>query len=80
MCGSHLSDTNSWTELKLAQLSLPRAGHSIVTMETPDHHGYSEDSSVSAGKTLLVFGGGDNEGAFFSDVTSVSVEELLAAA
>ncbi|XP_032437892.1 kelch repeat-containing protein [Xiphophorus hellerii] len=73
-------DTNSWTELKLAQLSLPRAGHSIVTMETPDHHGYSEDSSVSAGRTLLVFGGGDNEGTFFSDVTSVSVEELLAAA
>uniref|UniRef100_A0A3B3YGH2 Kelch repeat-containing protein n=1 Tax=Poecilia mexicana TaxID=48701 RepID=A0A3B3YGH2_9TELE len=73
-------DTNSWTELKLAQLSTPRAGHSIVTMETPDHHGYSEDSSVSAGRTLLVFGGGDNEGTFFSDVTSVSVEDLLAAA
>ncbi|XP_014889360.1 kelch repeat-containing protein [Poecilia latipinna] len=73
-------DTNSWTELKLAQLSTLRAGHSIVTMETPDHHGYSEDSSVSAGRTLLVFGGGDNEGTFFSDVTSVSVEDLLAAA
>ncbi|PWA27126.1 hypothetical protein CCH79_00011615 [Gambusia affinis] len=73
-------DTNSWTELKLAQLSLPRAGHSIVTMETPDHHGCSEESSVSAGRTLLVFGGGDNEGTFFSDVMSVSVEELLAAA
>ncbi|XP_008434157.1 kelch repeat-containing protein [Poecilia reticulata] len=73
-------DTNSWTELKLAQLSMPRAGHSIVTMETPDHHGYSKDSSVSSGRTLLVFGGGDNEGTFFSDVTSVSVEDLLAAA
>lgn len=78
-------DTNSWTELKLPQLSLPRAGHSIITMETPVRHSPSEDggptaSSVSAGRTLLVFGGGDNEGTFFSDLTSVSVEELLDAA
>ncbi|XP_015251388.1 PREDICTED: tip elongation aberrant protein 3-like [Cyprinodon variegatus] len=76
-------DTNSWTELKLPQLSVPRAGHSIITMETPARHGYSEEksskSSVSS-RTLLVFGGGDNEGTFFSDLISISVEELLAAA
>ncbi|KAM4714912.1 kelch repeat-containing protein [Anableps anableps] len=78
-------DTNTWTKLKLPQLSLPRAGHSIITMATPAGHGHSEDeesmsSSSSVRRTLLVFGGGDNEGTFFSDLTSVSVEELLDAA
>ncbi|XP_022061450.1 kelch repeat-containing protein [Acanthochromis polyacanthus] len=72
-------DTNSWTEVTLPQLSVPRAGHSIVTMETT---GFPEDTDANAGsvgKTLLVFGGGDNEGNFYSDLTSVAVEELLAA-
>ncbi|KAK5608418.1 hypothetical protein CRENBAI_025924 [Crenichthys baileyi] len=77
-------ETDSWTELKLPQLSVPRAGHSIITMETPARRDHSEDeesmSSVSIRRTLLVFGGGDNEGNFFSDLTSVSVEELLDAA
>uniref|UniRef100_A0A8D0D6B3 Kelch repeat-containing protein n=1 Tax=Sander lucioperca TaxID=283035 RepID=A0A8D0D6B3_SANLU len=62
-------DTNSWTEVTLPQLSIPRAGHSIITMET--------DGSVS--RRLLVFGGGDNEGNFYSDLTTVAVEDLLAA-
>ncbi|MEQ2169015.1 hypothetical protein GOODEAATRI_020596 [Goodea atripinnis] len=83
-CGFLLSETDSWTELKLPQLSVPRAGHSIITMETPARRDPSEDeesmSSVSIRRTLLVFGGGDNEGNFFSDLTSVSVEELLDAA
>ncbi|KAM9335589.1 kelch repeat-containing protein [Symphorus nematophorus] len=76
-------DTNSWTEVTLPQLSLPRAGHSIITMETAGHLRFSEgnedtgESSVS--RTLLVFGGGDNEGNFYSDLTTVAVEELLAA-
>lgn len=41
-----------------------------------------EDAGVrpgSAGWTLLVFGGGDNEGKFYSDLTTVAVEELLGA-
>lgn len=36
------------------------------------------DSSVSVGRTLLVFGGGDNEGSFYSDLATVAVEEILA--
>ncbi|TDG99866.1 hypothetical protein EPR50_G00198550 [Perca flavescens] len=78
-------DTNSWTEVTLPQLSVPRAGHSIITMETDGHHRFSgqdEDVDVDAGsvsRRLLVFGGGDNEGNFYSDLTTVAVEDLLAA-
>uniref|UniRef100_UPI0037E92E6A kelch repeat-containing protein n=1 Tax=Semicossyphus pulcher TaxID=241346 RepID=UPI0037E92E6A len=78
-------DTNSWTEVALPQLSIPRAGHSIITMETDSHYRFSEEdedvvqNSGSFGRTLLVFGGGDNEGNFYSDLTTVTVEELLAA-
>ncbi|XP_035531342.1 kelch repeat-containing protein [Morone saxatilis] len=76
-------DTNSWTEVTLPQLSVPRAGHSIITMETAARHRFSEeDEDADAGsvsRTLLVFGGGDNEGNFYSDLTTVAVEELLAA-
>ncbi|KAI9538111.1 hypothetical protein NQZ68_017816 [Dissostichus eleginoides] len=75
-------DTNSWTEVTLPQLSLPRAGHSIVTMETDAL--FKEDGDVdmdagSIGRNLLVFGGGDNERNFYSDLTTVAVEDLLAA-
>ncbi|KAK2862782.1 hypothetical protein Q5P01_002315 [Channa striata] len=78
-------DTNSWTELMLPQLSVPRAGHCIITMETAGCHRFSEedeDVDMDAGlvsRTLLVFGGGDNEGNFYSDLMTVSVEELLSA-
>lgn len=80
------SDTNTWTEVKIPQLSVPRAGHSIITMETPVPRRFAvaeEDDgdssvSVSVGRTLLVFGGGDNEGSFYSDLATVSVEEILA--
>ncbi|XP_030017537.1 kelch repeat-containing protein [Sphaeramia orbicularis] len=76
-------DTNSWTEVTHPQLSIPRAGHSIITMETASRYRFSEegeDADVDAGsvsRTLLVFGGGDNEGNFYSDLTTVAVEELL---
>ncbi|KAG7497497.1 hypothetical protein JOB18_038682 [Solea senegalensis] len=74
-------DTNSWTEVKLPQLSVPRAGHCLITMDTVGHHRFSEDDEDVdmdfVGKTLLVFGGGDNEGNFYSDLTTVAVEELL---
>ena len=65
--------------MTLPQLSVPRAGHSIITMETAGHHCFSEEEKdgSSVGRTLLVFGGGDNEGNFYSDLTTVAVEELL---
>ncbi|XP_042258280.1 kelch repeat-containing protein [Thunnus maccoyii] len=78
------TDTNSWTEVTLSQLSVPRAGHSIITMETAARHHFSEEAEDagmdegSISRTLLVFGGGDNEGNFYSDLTTVAVEELLA--
>ncbi|TKS92693.1 RING finger protein B [Collichthys lucidus] len=78
-------DTSSWTEVRLSQLSVPRAGHSIITMETAGHLRFldeSEDAGADGGavsRTLLVFGGGDNEGNFYSDLTTVAVEEVLAA-
>nr|XP_057924766.1 kelch repeat-containing protein isoform X2 [Doryrhamphus excisus] len=63
------TDTNIWTEVTLPQLSVARAGHSFITMEM---------DQASGSKTLLVFGGGDNEGTFYADVTTVTAEELLA--
>lgn len=71
--------------MTLPQLSVPRAGHSIITMETAGHLRFSEeDEDIDAdqapiGRTLLVFGGGDNEGLFYSDLTTAAVEDLLAA-
>ncbi|KAM4537474.1 kelch repeat-containing protein [Odontesthes bonariensis] len=72
-------ETNRWTEVTLPQLSVPRAGHSIITMETAGHRCSSkeEKDGSSVRRTLLVFGGGDNEGNFYSDLTTVAVEELL---
>lgn len=71
--------------MEIPQLSVPRAGHSIITMETPVPRRFAAaaeeedgDSSVSGGRTLLVFGGGDNEGSFYSDLATVAVEEILA--
>uniref|UniRef100_A0A3B4YMY8 Kelch repeat-containing protein n=1 Tax=Seriola lalandi dorsalis TaxID=1841481 RepID=A0A3B4YMY8_SERLL len=75
-------DSNSWTEVSLPQLIVPRAGHSLITMDTVSRHPFSEDDEdvdMDAGRTLLVFGGGDNEGNFYSDLTTVAVEELLSA-
>lgn len=71
--------------MTLPQLSVPRAGHSIITMETAGLHHFSQeagDVDMDAGsisRTLLMFGGGDNEGNFYSDLTTVTVEELLGA-
>ncbi|CAN9509485.1 unnamed protein product [Ophioblennius macclurei] len=69
-------DSNSWTEVALPQLSVPRAGHSIVAMETT---GARDTSATHPGRTLLVFGGGDNEGTFYSDIKPVTVDEVLEA-
>ncbi|KAM6909432.1 kelch repeat-containing protein [Xenentodon cancila] len=72
-------ESSSWTEVTPPQLSIPRAGHSIIAIETACLGHVSEEGrdGSSCGKSLLVFGGGDNEGNFYSDLTTVSVEELL---
>ncbi|MCI4377394.1 hypothetical protein PGIGA_G00203100 [Pangasianodon gigas] len=72
------TDTNCWTSLACSQLtSTPRAGHSIITMATACVKGSSDDQEqVSESQTLLIFGGGDNEGSFFSDLITVPVKEL----
>lgn len=73
-------DTNHWTEVALPQLSTPRAGHSIIAMETAGHLPLIKgEDDMNATRTLLVFGGGDNEGQFYSDVTTVAVKDLLVA-
>ncbi|XP_056156821.1 kelch repeat-containing protein [Lampris incognitus] len=74
------TDTNSWTEVTHPQLSVPRAGHTVISMETAAclHHRDEEDGAErTTTRTLLVFGGGDNEGNFYSDLTTVPVDELL---
>ncbi|KAL0969906.1 hypothetical protein UPYG_G00234330 [Umbra pygmaea] len=76
------TDTNTWTELLHPQLSVPRAGHSIITMVLANENPSSEENgnnqnSDHSPKTLLIFGGGDNEGNFYSDLTTVNVTELL---
>ncbi|CAL8241682.1 unnamed protein product [Merluccius merluccius] len=78
-------DTNGWTEVTHPQLSVPRAGHSIISMAmSGDGRWGSQSSGVEeeeggASRSLLVFGGGDNEGHFYSDLTVLSIEELLGA-
>uniref|UniRef100_A0A4W5N8I8 Kelch repeat-containing protein n=1 Tax=Hucho hucho TaxID=62062 RepID=A0A4W5N8I8_9TELE len=76
------TDTNTWTELVHPQLSVPRAGHSIITMALANQNlSFKDDgnerNSDRTPKTLLVFGGGDNEGNFYSDLTTLTVAELL---
>ncbi|KAM9500283.1 kelch repeat-containing protein isoform 2-T2 [Clarias gariepinus] len=72
------TDTNCWTSLACSQLtSTPRAGHSIITMATARVKGSSDEQEQdSESQTLLIFGGGDNEGSFFSDLITVPVKEL----
>ncbi|KAG9346472.1 hypothetical protein JZ751_006783 [Albula glossodonta] len=75
--------SSSWTTLINPHLSaVPRAGHSIITMDST----HTEDSMKSGEQaiglkacpqTLLIFGGGDNEGSFFSDLTTLLIDELL---
>ncbi|XP_068444025.1 kelch repeat-containing protein isoform X2 [Clinocottus analis] len=72
-------DTHNWTEVTLPQLSVPRAGHAIITMDTANPRRFCGGEEGAFRKTLLVFGGGDNEGNFYSDLTTVGVADLLAA-
>ncbi|XP_063043108.1 kelch repeat-containing protein [Engraulis encrasicolus] len=76
------TDTSSWTTIRHSQLtSVPRAGHSIIGMTMADTQGSMDEdqpqwSDETTPKTLLIFGGGDNEGSFFSDLITLSVEDL----
>ncbi|KAI5104267.1 kelch repeat-containing protein isoform X1 [Silurus meridionalis] len=72
------TDTNCWTSLTCSWLTkTPRAGHSIITMATACVKVSSDDQEQdSEAQTLLIFGGGDNEGSFFSDLITVPVKEL----
>lgn len=79
------TDTNTWTAVTHPQLSVPRAGQSVITMATEKQPGLSMEEDVrriiatssSDRTTLLMFGGGDNEGNFYSDLTTVTVDELI---
>lgn len=86
MCLFVYSDTNCWTEVTHPQLSVPRAGHSIISMamggderRAGQSRGTQEKEEGGASRSLLVFGGGDNEGHFYSDLIVVSIAELLGA-
>ncbi|XP_051509129.1 rab9 effector protein with kelch motifs-like [Myxocyprinus asiaticus] len=72
--------TSCWSSLMMPQLNLvPRAGHSIITMPTTCKKGTideQEELSESSPQTMLIFGGGDNEGSFFSDLIIMPVKEL----
>ncbi|KAM6949152.1 kelch repeat-containing protein [Aplochiton taeniatus] len=83
------TDTNTWTEVTHPQLSVLRAGHSIITMAMENPPGLSTEdedvgdvrraaaTSLADRTTILMFGGGDNEGNFYSDLTAVSADELI---
>uniref|UniRef100_UPI00398E4AE6 uncharacterized protein isoform X2 n=1 Tax=Pristiophorus japonicus TaxID=55135 RepID=UPI00398E4AE6 len=61
-------DTYSWSSLCHHTLcSVPRAGHSLVYLG-------SNRSGAGTCHTLLVFGGSDNAGKFYSDTVRVNVE------
>ncbi|KAL7880258.1 hypothetical protein SRHO_G00025120 [Serrasalmus rhombeus] len=74
------TDTSCWTSLTLPQLtSVPRAGHSIITMATActkDSSDEQDEFSESSSQTMLIFGGGDNEGSFFSDLITMPVKDV----
>ncbi|TRY87653.1 hypothetical protein DNTS_013607, partial [Danionella cerebrum] len=74
------TDTSCWSSLTLPQLNFtPRAGHSIITMPTSCKKVSTDERDEcleSTPQTLLVFGGGDNEGSFFSDQFTMAVDDL----
>ncbi|KAM9842955.1 uncharacterized protein ACBR49_014336 [Aulostomus maculatus] len=72
------TDTNMWHSVALSPLcSKPRAGHSVINLgctisEDAEQHGQGEQVKVSC--MLLVFGGSDCCGTFYSDTVKCSVE------
>ncbi|XP_066575151.1 kelch repeat-containing protein isoform X2 [Amia ocellicauda] len=75
------TDSSSWVTLVQPLLSaMPRAGHSIITLaNTAQETSELEGQEVPEPRphTLLLFGGGDNEGGFYSDTLTLAIDELL---
>lgn len=57
--------TLSWMKIRLDPTPIPRCGHQSLSL--PYYHENQEQDEV------LIFGGGDNDGAFFHDLISASV-------
>lgn len=57
--------TLSWMKILLNPTPIPRCGHQ--TLSLPYYHENQEQDEV------LIFGGGDNDGAFFHDLISASI-------
>ncbi|CAH2325185.1 rab9 effector with kelch motifs-like [Pelobates cultripes] len=66
--------TKTWTSLVHNSLPrLPRAGHSML----PLPRAKEDKNSKGTPQDLLIFGGGDNEGHFYSDTVRLHLADLL---
>lgn len=61
----YLPATLSWIRIKLEPTPIPRAGHQAISL--PYYHENQQEDEV------LIFGGGDNDGAFYHDLISASI-------
>ncbi|XP_039625015.1 kelch repeat-containing protein [Polypterus senegalus] len=74
------TESSTWTALVNNTLSAtPRAGHSMITLATDqeDKDLESSETGFPQPHSLLIFGGGDNEGGFFFDTLTLPVDSLL---
>ena len=67
-----LADTLAWTEVRVSPPVPARTGHTALCLPHRDEE--NDDGAPTPPRDeVLVFGGGDNEGHFFSDLISVSI-------
>nr|XP_033813239.1 acyl-CoA-binding domain-containing protein 4-like [Geotrypetes seraphini] len=77
------AETRSWTAIVSGALPQePRAGHSLLAIGSTDSRTEEERSRgvsavIQSSSLLLVFGGGNNEGKFFSDTHKLPLEVLF---